>query len=560
MTNFKLLGLGFLGLSVLLAGWFWWQSPRRVDMAAYVPADTLVFMETNSLPALTEALTQTEAWRLAATPAGLSANFGKLGWLGRLAAWTGLGPADKVALARSQVAVAVMGAKLGAGDDALKLKPHYAVIVETHTSLARVRPVAEALLTNFANRAYGSTRFETREAGGANLSIWSSPDGSKSIVAAFLGTAIFIGPGESVVRACLDAKTGARPNLEGNSGLTEMRSRLDSPNSLAFGYLAPDGLGEALKLGAIAYATPIVLSDPRIGSAMESLLPSLPPQITNGLGWSSRFNNGAIEDRYFVSLKNGLAEQLRGSMAAENNSQTKLARFTPGGFYSLSQYNFRQPSAAWLELNKALAAKLDVVGAVLTIRLLAATFKPYGIEEPGAFLSAIGPEAATLRIDSEGGGTVTIVKIGNEQALRDFAKKRLGTDWRRETIGDAEFLIPTDEERSSFAFADGYLLMGAVANVRTCLEARLRSLSQPNNPQIPASSGAQAVTYTNDQDAARAFLAIVAKDKAQPAALSNALKQLPYAASETRLAADGFEKRTRSSFGLVGSVIAQFAP
>ena len=335
MKKLRLLGLGCFGLSVLLAGWFWWQSPRPVDMAAYVPADTLVFMETNSLPALTEALTQTDAWRLAAIPAGLPANFGKLGWLGRLAAWTGLGPADKVALARSQVAVAIMGAKLGAGDDALKLKPQYAVIIETHTSLARVRPIAEALLTNFANRAYGSSRFETREAGGANLSIWSSPDGSKSIVAAFLGTAIFIGPGESVVRACLDAKTGARPNLEGNSGLLEMRARLDSRNSLAFGYLAPDGLGEGLKLGAIAYAAPLVLSDPRIGAAMESLLPSLPPQITNGLGWSSRFNNGAIEDRYFVSLKNGLGEQLRGPMAVENNSQHKLAQFTPSGFLLL---------------------------------------------------------------------------------------------------------------------------------------------------------------------------------------------------------------------------------
>ena len=224
MKKLRLLGLGFLGLSVLLTVWFWWQSPNTVDMAAYVPADTLVFMETNSLPALTEAMTQTDAWSLAATPAGLPANFGKLGWLGRLAAWTGLGPADKVALARSQVAVAVLGAKLGAGGDALKLKPQYAVIIETHTSLSRVRPIVEALLTTFANRAYGSSRLEKRDAGGANLSVWSSPDGSKSIAAAFLGTAIFIGPGEDVVRACLDAKNGSRPNLEGKKCFTGARS------------------------------------------------------------------------------------------------------------------------------------------------------------------------------------------------------------------------------------------------------------------------------------------------------------------------------------------------
>ena len=30
-------------------GWFWWNRPQPVDMAAYVPADALVYLEANSL-------------------------------------------------------------------------------------------------------------------------------------------------------------------------------------------------------------------------------------------------------------------------------------------------------------------------------------------------------------------------------------------------------------------------------------------------------------------------------------------------------------------------------
>jgi hypothetical protein len=65
--------------------------------------------------------------------------------------------------------------------------------------------------------------------------------------------------------------------------------------------------------------------------------------------------------------------------------------------------------------------------------------------------------------------------------------------------------------------------------------------------------GVQAVTLTNDQAAARALLNAVAGPP------SATLSGLPYAVSETRLLGDGFEKRTRSAFGLLGALAAQFA-
>src|SRR5215210_7563337 len=96
-------------LVLLVAAWLWWNRPQPVDMAAYAPADALAYLEANSLPDILNGLTSTDAWQALAPPAGLRTDFTQLGWLSRAAAWTGIGPAETVVLARAQVAVVVMG-------------------------------------------------------------------------------------------------------------------------------------------------------------------------------------------------------------------------------------------------------------------------------------------------------------------------------------------------------------------------------------------------------------------------------------------------------------------
>jgi hypothetical protein len=73
-----------IALVVLLGAWVWWNRPEAVDMSAYVPAESLVYLEANSLPDIVSGLTSTDAWQALAPPAGLSPNIGRLGWLSRL--------------------------------------------------------------------------------------------------------------------------------------------------------------------------------------------------------------------------------------------------------------------------------------------------------------------------------------------------------------------------------------------------------------------------------------------------------------------------------------------
>ena len=89
--------------------WLWFTRPRRVEMAAYVPADSIIYAEADSLPEILRAFTSTDAWRELAPAAGVETGYDRAGWLTGLLSFTGAGPSDAVVLSRAQVAVAVLG-------------------------------------------------------------------------------------------------------------------------------------------------------------------------------------------------------------------------------------------------------------------------------------------------------------------------------------------------------------------------------------------------------------------------------------------------------------------
>src|ERR1051325_1347165 len=123
--------------------WLWWNRFQKADMAPYVPADTLVYMEANSLPQITSAIISTDAWKALAVPAGIRTDLGHVGWLSRLSLWTGIGSAETVVFSRAQIAIAVMGFDAAGAGDTLRGQAPYAVVVETHTSAGRARSAVE---------------------------------------------------------------------------------------------------------------------------------------------------------------------------------------------------------------------------------------------------------------------------------------------------------------------------------------------------------------------------------------------------------------------------------
>jgi hypothetical protein len=303
-------------------------------------------------------------------------------------------------------------------------------------------------------------------------------------------------------------------------------------------------------------------------------LPQLTGKLLGGAGWSAQFVNGVVEDRYYLALQNGVAERLREPLASSAGAQVEASKLLPPDTYRITRYGYRDPLEAWRGLNAAISSQLDALGAVSVSILLKAALQPYGIEDPDSFLASIGSDIVTASLSSEGSGTVTIVEVKDETALRAFVSKRLGPRPRTDRVGEAELLISRDEARGAASFIAGRLIMGSEENVRRCLEARAKgqtldaaaafqnSLGKASNSSTPPS----VITFTRDNASALSVITAIAS---QPAARTRpfnqeeterTLDQLPYTISETNLVEGGFEKRTRSAFGQFGTLVAQFSP
>jgi hypothetical protein len=561
------------GVLVLMAAvWLWWNRYQRVDMAAYVPAETLVYLEANSLPDITSAVTTTDAWKALAAPAGIRPDMGDLGWLSRVAMWTGVGPAEAVVFSRAQVAVAVLGFDAADAGETLKVKPRYAVVIETHASSARARAVIEKRVGDFALRAYAEPRVERRQMDGAELITWNSPSGERRIIAAVVESVAVIGNDEGAVRACLAVRRGEHQSLAGDAQLEAMRERVSGHGALAFGYVSSPGAARLLEVGATIYAGRF-MEDPRAQGAMAATLPQMAGKILGSLGWSSHMTGGIVEDRYFLSLPASVTARLRDPLIPPETTSAGASEFLPADTFSLSRYNLRDPEAAWRGLNGALISQLDTLGAFIVSQFMEVALKPYRIDQPDTFLRAVGSEIVTARLDNSGASTVTIVEARDEKTLRELVVRRLGAASKTERVGDAQLLVSADEERGAAAFLNGRLLLGAAVDVRRCLEARAKGATL--NQAVPfkeaarlasMNSPASVLTYTDDKESARTFITAIATQRGasrQPFRATEfelALGQLSYAVSATRLIEGGFERTTRSSFGQFGTLAAQFAP
>jgi hypothetical protein len=572
----KILGRVLIVIVALILAafvWLWWNRPQKVDMAGYVPADSLIYLEANSLPDIAEGIVSTDAWKTLAQPAGIRPGLGQIGWLSRLAAWTGIGSADVIVFSRAQIAVTVLGLDAADEGETLKLKPRYALVVETHTGETRTRAAVEKRIGDFARRAYGQPRVESRETEGVKVTTWSAPESERRIIAAVVGSLAVIGNDQSAVEACLAVRRGERPALSGNVQMEEMRRRVGSRGSAAFGYVSPAGAAQFLEVAATIFFGQSA-QDPQVQSLIASLLPQLSSKLLGSAGWSARFSGGAVEDQYYLSLQGGVAARLADGLASPPGAtwSASAGEMLPGEMYSLTRYRLRDPQAAWRALNAALSSRFDYLSSLLIPRLLRSLLKPYGIDEPESFLRSVGPDIVTARLDDTGASTVTVVEVQDEKALREFVAQRLGPNPRKEQIGYEELLISTDEERGAASFVAGHLLMGSEAAVRHCLEARAQGRTLATSDRFQRTVRATttttdfAVTFTDDSSPARTFIYAIAAQpgvrtqQAHDADLERALSQLTMAVSETRTVEDGFEKRTRSSFGQFGALAAQFAP
>ena len=477
-------------LAVVALAWLWWTRPVKADMTGYVPADSIIYFEADSIPDILNGITSSEAWRELAPAAGVETSPGGSRRLSQFVSFTGVGPSDAVVLARAQIAVAVIGFEAAEeSDTTLKLSPRAALVVETHTSEWRVKAALEKLVGNFARSSLGSNRFERKEVDGVEIMTWAASAGARrKIVAAVSDSVAVIGNDEAAVQACLDVRRGARPSLATNEELKEMRQRLRSEGSLAFGFAPRGSAAKMVEVFAPAFVGGVA-EDTHVQSVLATVLPQLINQTIGSVAWSARAMREGVEDDYFLALPGDMAERLRVPLTPDASKESIATDLFPQTVYQISRYDFRSPEAAWRGLGAALSSQVDVSRATIVTLALEALLKPYGVEQPKEFLRACGPEIWTARLDATSEQKILLASVRDREALLQQTRARLGRGARTERVGDFDLLVSLDADEGAASFVDDYLIMGAEEDVRACLSAHADGRTLKSNEAFKASAG-----------------------------------------------------------------------
>ncbi|HEY8414028.1 MAG TPA: hypothetical protein VIK76_21590 [Pyrinomonadaceae bacterium] len=552
------LGLVLLVI-VLVAAWLWFNVPGKVDLATYAPADSMLYVEFNSLADVAHAIQYTDVWQAAAP-----ITHSKAATDNRLltaAARAGVGPIDSVLFARTQVALVVLGLNTIKQEDTLKVRPEIALIAETHTTKWRTEPVMIDVVKRLANYVYGASscvgpngdRFEC-----------SMPGGDRKLVGQIQGTTIILANSDSALATCLEVRARTRPSIGTDAEFVRTRSRVAVPQSLGFGYISP---ANSAKL--FSWAAPLWIGVAPVDQQLQQLLAVNAGKILGGIAWTAVPSGGGIEDHFVFSLEPGVATHLQPAFetAARDENFWKLV---PGSFQSLTIYRSREPVAAWTSLDVAVSSKLDATSAVFFGTLLRSSLLVYGINNPKEALAVLSPPLLTLK-PAGVEGSVLIARVSDEARLRRSLEQENVKDWMPPQILEGLQAEPDPATEFTAVFADGYVILGKTENVRPCL-VELRNgqavlTEEKKTVQNEArESTAAIVTYSNDDARLTNFISTLLLlqgrqlSNDESAKLQNTFGRSSFAATETRLSATGIERKTRSAFGQFSTFIALLQP
>lgn len=546
----------------LVAAWIYWSQPHRADLSTFAPADCLAFVEADNASDLLAGLEESKGWRALGAPIGAGSNLLTNRWLVRVARWVGLGNTDALLVARSQVGIVFTGAQAGKSGPTLTIRPLATLIIETHSSQRRVRPALEGHLEEFARRIYDQPQFSRKQIDGEDLAEWSSSDGVRLIVMGFLDSAAIIGNDENSVVSCLETKRGKRAALAGDKFFNDFRGRINIPDSSSFGFVSKAGVKSILQ----AYTLYKAASSDAINASR--VLADTAGNLVNGLACRSQFVEGMVEDRCFLGLAEGVADRLRPTMVAQDRLEIGALPFVPPDASSVSIYHLRDVEGFWNDLNAVVSSHADLIGALAARPLLRSLLKPYGIDEPDAFVHAIGARIETIRLE-DNSPSVLITEALDRQSLRKLAEQRLGPKPRAEAVGEFELLLSSSDGWGA-SFAANHFLIGPADLVRRCLQVQSQSIAsiegfRRSERLVDLSLPWIVITLRSDRPAAISFVELFSEHErptfsTNANAVDQAARSLPYAVSVTMLKDNGFEWTSRSAFGLPGSLVTALAP
>jgi len=554
----------FVGFIVIAAAWLWWIKPRQVDMANYAPANSLLYLEANNPSEIARALENTEAWKQVRDLSGATEQANRNAWLQRFVGWTGIGPVESVILARAQIAVVVTDLGATEESDTLRIKPEGALIIDTKTSERRIRPAIDKAIKKLAELTYGSSVPRNVSIDGVAFTEYVSPDGSRQIVAAVSGSLVIIGNTRQAVQSCLAVTQGRGPSLKDDAELGRMRFELRANEALAFGYVPPGNSARLLSIGL-----PLMMGRAPVNSEFQRLIASGASKVLGSLGWTSRPFKTGIEDRFLISLQPPVVARLD-PVFTSNNVSREVEQFLSHNVSSITFYRFEDPLKAWQSLRSSISSQIDALSAVFFTSVLNSSLSSYGIEDPESFLSVVGAEIITFRIDPNADRSLLVARVDDEKKLRELLAKTMRVRPTTSQVNQME-IFENSEGESGAGFVKGFVVLGPPSEVLQYAQLLKNAVpaSDPNKIKrltffAPLTSSATILTYADDSDRVRSFFLSAQAAQNLPPLQRNRfdllLSQLPFAATETSLGERGIERTTVSPMGQFSTLLPLLVP
>jgi hypothetical protein len=559
--------LGLIALGAAL--WSAWRLPR-IDLARYAPESSLLYVQIDSLPAIAEGLTASDAWRRLAPALGLSSELDYVGPVADALGRLGLGSDEGVALGRAQVGVLVTALEAGTepaeeGSDesaSVVIRPRLAILLETHLAERTVRPIAQDRLPRVARRVYGEeATIEESQYGGATLTTARAPAGDRQMTWVVRGGLVVVGNHPDPVIAVLDTIGGRVPSLQRSFFLDRVRPAVAGDTAAVFAYVSQAGMARLIGVGPGVIAGSLTADADR-ATTVARLFGSISERAVQAMGYSGSFEGGRFTDRYFVLLTPPVSEALAREVHLSDSELLALS-LVPEGPAEVTLIRLKQPGQTFDALLTALSANVNVgVSAALT-QIAIELRRSYGVEANEPIAPLLGDEVAFLDLGS-GGPVVAAFEARDQTRLLPVVERYLRKDGSRlssETVGGTDILKSNHEDGRAAAFVGRFLVLGTRDQLTRVIGAR-SAASQSGAEALRAALAREpsAIIATQRDDrgpTADLFLAIanaMSASGAGPEVLqtpgaSDALAHILPAVSLTRLRDGGLYTETRSAVG-----------
>jgi hypothetical protein len=497
-------------------------------MRALVPAETLVYLETNDLAAALQPIADAKPFKEVAKT-----------------------KPDFSALKGVQLAVAVTGfetseEKLTDEHSVGRVQPHFVAVADTHAWNYQAVAFAEKKLGGFVADIYDSEpTLERSDKHGGKYFIWTAADGRKAY-ALVIDSIIYFGNDEFAIDKCLAVKRD-----EADSVAKAGKVKPASQETLASGYVSTDGVAQIANIVGLQFASQ-ASEESEVQSAIAGILPQLIRNSVTDVSWTAAKTEQGIEDKYQIGMPAEVANVLSESLASQPLSELRLVQFLPQDVPNATLYNFKDPQVAWRSILFISQKGTDAIAGKIMVEFSKLFFQPYGIEDPEMFLSSVNGKILTARFDDEGEVPLVIANVKDSEKVKKSLVKDLIPSKLPVEQG-VSIWRATELELTAF-FDRDEMVVGSSEAVTKSIESRPKNYhTYFGGERLWSLVGSSAAIVNVGQDL---FISSKIVDELAERKSDNSKTVVSFT-TETRFTKTGMERKTTSDFGLIGAIIAQ---